>query len=68
MKIVNICLSNNLQGMKFALLEMKLALIRLLKDYDVIKTNEEPLKVMEMVDSVRQPVDGLKCAFKKRAF
>lgn len=54
-------------GQRFALLEVKLALAKLLLKYDVIKG---PNTVEKMVYSerlsVRQPLNGVSCIFKKR--
>ena len=53
--------------MRFALLEIKLTLVKLLKQYDIIqspKTIKENLFKETIV--VRRPVDGLYIIFKKR--
>jgi hypothetical protein len=52
--------------MRFALLEIKLTLIKLLKNYDVYSKNKnEKIEYSEI--AVRRPKYGVKCLFKKRA-
>ena len=54
-------------GMRFALLELKLTLIKLLLRYDVIAT-ENTEKLIEFEEGiVRRPKNGVKVLFRKRA-
>jgi len=54
-------------GQRFALLEVKLALTKVLMKFDVVKA---PSTLEKMVYaerlSVRQPMNGVSCIFKKR--
>ena len=51
--------------MKFGLLEVKLVLAKLLKNFDVFPVgNVENIKIVEL--GVRKPKDGLKVMFKRR--
>ena len=51
--------------MRFAQLEIKLTLIKLLKNYDVYSKNiNEKLEYTEI--AARRPKHGIKCFFKKR--
>lgn len=52
--------------MKFALVEMKLALVNLLKNYELFPSKNTP-KVLETIEGiVRQPKNGIPLTFKKR--
>jgi hypothetical protein len=51
--------------MRFAQLEIKLTLIKLLKEYDVFSNNiNENIEYTEI--AARRPKYGIKCLFKKR--
>ena len=57
----------NCMGMKFALQELKYALIKLVKNYE-IHPGPNTAKKMETVEGfVRIPKDGVKVIFKKRS-
>ena len=54
-------------GMKFALLEIKLALTKLLMKYDVLPSPKIPKKLtFEEGTAIRRAKDGIPVIFKKR--
>lgn len=52
--------------MNFAILEIKLVLIKLLKNYNVEPLNNETKVVFVEASNIRKPKGGLKCRFTKR--
>jgi hypothetical protein len=52
--------------MKFALLELKIALVRLLKNYEILPGPNTPDKLEFDEGSVRIPKNGVNAIFKKR--
>jgi hypothetical protein len=52
--------------MKFALVEMKLALVNLLRNFEILPSPNTP-KTLELVEGiVRSPKNGVPVMFKKR--
>ena len=59
----------NCVGMKFALLEIKLALVKLLSKFDVVKSENTPdLLKIEEGPAIRRPKFGIPVVFKNRKF
>lgn len=56
----------NCVGMKFALVEMKLALVNILLDYEIHPTENTPKKLEIVETIVRTPKNGVQVLFKKR--
>lgn len=54
--------------MKFALVEMKIALVNILKNYEMHPSPNTPTKLRLIEGIVRQPRDGIPILFKKRFF
>ena len=55
--------------MKFALLEIKLALTRLLLEFDILPSVNTPKKlIFEEGPAIRRAKDGIPVIFKKRVF
>ncbi len=54
------------KGMKFALIELKLALIRILKQFEVHASSNTPVKLDFVEGIVRSPKQPIKVVFKKR--
>ena len=52
------------KGMKFALLEAKVALVKILKNFEIHSTQNTDLQYIEGV--VRSPKNGVKIMLKKR--
>jgi cytochrome P450 len=52
-------------GMRFALLEIKLTLIKLLKNYDIVTLRKDE-KLIIKEQGVRRPAKGINCVFKRR--
>ena len=52
--------------MKFALIELKIALVKLLKNFEVHPGPNTPNKLEYDEGSVRVPKDGINAIFKKR--
>ena len=52
--------------MKFALIEMKLALVKILQNFEILPSSNTP-KQLDIVEGiVRQPVGGIPVILKKR--
>ncbi len=56
----------NCIGMKFALQEMKFALVKLLKKFEVLPGPNMPSKIEILEGSIRIPKGGVNVIFKKR--
>lgn len=56
----------NCVGMKFALVEMKLAIVKLLLKYEIHPTENTPKKLEIVETIVRTPKNGVKVLFRKR--
>lgn len=56
----------NCVGMKFALVEMKIALVNILRNYEMHPTNNTPKELRITESIIRQPRDGVAIMFKKR--
>lgn len=52
--------------MKFALIELKIALVKLLQKYEIHPTENTPEKLDFLEGAVRQPKNGINVSFKKR--
>jgi hypothetical protein len=52
--------------MKFAIVEMKLALVNLLRSYELHPSKNTPKELSFVEGIVRQPKDGVPLSFKKR--
>jgi hypothetical protein len=52
--------------MKFAMVEMKLALVKLLQRYEIHPSENTPLKLETVEGIVRAPKNGVNILFKKR--
>jgi cytochrome P450 len=56
----------NCIGMKFAIVEMKLALVNLMRNFELFPSENTP-KILETIEGiVRQPKNGIPLIFKKR--
>jgi len=56
----------NCIGMKFAIVEMKLALVNLMRNFELFPSENTP-KTLEFIEGiVRQPKNGIPLIFKKR--
>jgi cytochrome P450 len=58
----------NCIGMKFAMVEMKLALVKLLHKYEIHPSPETPDKIVFTEGAVRTPKYGIPIKLKKRVF
>lgn len=56
----------NCIGMKFALVEMKLALVNLLKNFEFLPSENTPTHLELIEGIVRHPKNGISLKFKKR--
>ena len=52
--------------MRFAILEIKLTLVKVLRKFNVYPSKSTPGKLRFAEGSVRRPMDGVKLLFKKR--
>ncbi len=55
-----------LKGMKFALLELKIGLVKLIQKYEIHATPNTPDKLEFDEGSVRVPKNGIRVLFKNR--
>jgi hypothetical protein len=53
--------------MRFAVLEMKLCLIKILKKYDINSTPNTPTQLKYIEGTVRRPVNKIPVVLKKRS-
>ena len=53
------------KGMKFALVEMKIALVNMLRNYEIHPSKNMPTSLRTIEGIVRQPRDGIPVIFKK---
>ena len=53
------------KGMKFALIEMKIALVNILRTYEIHPSKNTPKSLRTIEGIVRQPRDGIPVIFKK---
>jgi cytochrome P450 len=59
----------NCAGMKFALIEVKLSLVKLLSKFEIVKSEHTPTKLeFEEGPAIRRPKHGIPVIFKKRVF
>lgn len=56
----------NCVGMKFALLEMKLAIVNLLINFEILPSANTPMKLELIEGLVRSPKNGVPVLFKSR--
>jgi len=52
--------------MKFALVELKVALTKIISQYEVLPTEKTPIKLEFIEGTVRSPKNGVYVSFRKR--